>query len=453
MIHKFKLNGYNLLLDVNSGTVHSLDDLTFDLIDYADENMGAALPAEAAEKLGEKYGLTELKESWDELYALYTGGLFYSKDIFRNYAGAGEKAPIKSMCLNISHDCNLRCSYCFASTGDFGGGRKLMPYEVGCAALDFLLQNSGTRHNLEVDFFGGEPMMNFDVVKRLVAYGRAEEKKYNKNIRFTMTTNAMLLDDDAIDFINQEMSNVVLSADGRKEINDQMRKRVDGSGSYDTIMPKIKELVDKRGEKDHYVRGTFTRKNLDFSKDVLHFADLGFQQISVEPVITDPKDEYAIREEDLPVIFKEYETLAAEMLKRKKEGRGFNFFHFMIDLDEGPCLIKLIRGCGCGNEYVAVTPDGDIYPCHQFVGQPDYVMGNVLSGGIVKPALKEEFSKANILTKDGCAQCWARFFCGGGCNANNSSYAGGILKPLHISCEMEKKRLECALMMKAALAE
>jgi uncharacterized protein len=453
MIHKFDLNGYKLVLDVNSGAVHLLDDIAYELADFGCEGMGETLPEAAAAKFIDKYTRTELNEAWDELYGLYSEGILYSADGYEAYRGAGDKAPIKSMCLNIAHDCNLRCRYCFASTGDFGGGRKLMPFEVGRAALDFLFENSGSRHNLEVDFFGGEPLMNFGVVKELVAYARSREKALSKNVRFTITTNAVMLDDEMTAFINREMSNVVLSIDGRREVNDRMRIRADGSGSYDTIMPNIKKLVEARGHRDYYVRGTFTRDNLDFAADVIHLADEGFEQISVEPAVSDAECAYSLREEDLPAIFSEYDKLSAEIIKRNKEGRGFNFFHFMIDLDGGPCLIKLLRGCGCGNEYVAVTPDGDIYPCHQFVGQSEFIMGNVLQGGLKPTGLKETFSKANILTKAGCTDCWAKFFCGGGCNANNSAYAGGILRPLEISCRMEKKRLECALMLKAALAE
>jgi uncharacterized protein len=452
MIHKFELNGYKLLLDVNSGTLHDLDDMTFELADYAGENMDKELPEAAKAALAGKYELSELAEAWDELYELQKKGLFYSPDVFMKYAKPQPDAPIKSMCLNIAHDCNLRCKYCFASTGDFGGGRKLMPFEVGKAALDFLMEKSGPRRNLEVDFFGGEPLMNFDVVKRLVEYGRAEEKKHGKNIRFTTTTNAMLLDDEKADFINREMSNVVLSADGRRQVNDRTRPRADGTGSYDVIMRNISRFVKKRGDKEYYVRGTYTHENLDFSKDVLHLVDAGFDQVSVEPVVTGDESPYALCEEDLPEIFRQYDILANEYLKRRKEGHGFNFFHFMIDLDEGPCLIKLLRGCGCGNEYVAVTPEGDIYPCHQFVGRPEYIMGNVMTGGIAHPEIKDNFAKANIITKHGCSDCWARFFCGGGCDANNSAYCGDVLTPLHITCELERKRLECALMIKAALA-
>lgn len=454
MLHRFSLNGYNLALDVCSGTVHVLDDLSYDLSAYADENMADKLPARALTELSGKYSESDMCEAWTELYELYQDGIFCSKDEFKHYAVDDAKAPIKSMCLNIAHDCNLRCKYCFASTGDFGGGRKLMPFEVGKAALDFLVRNSGTRHNLEVDFFGGEPLMNFDVVKRLVEYGRELEKKHNKHINFTLTTNGILLSNDKIDFINREMHNVVLSIDGRREVNDAMRPHVDGSGSYDEIIKHYKKLVSERNGKEYYVRGTYTHKNLDFSADVLHLADEGFDQISVEPVVCSETSPYAIKKEDLPQIFDEYEKLAKEYIKRHKEGRGFNFFHFMIDLDEGPCILKLLRGCSCGNEYVAVTPDGDIYPCHQFVGQDGFVMGNVLNEtGIFSSAMKTTFSKANIFTKKGCSECWARYFCAGGCNANNKLHNGDMLNPLEISCMLEKKRVECALMIKAALAE
>lgn len=458
MIHKFEMNGYKLVLDVNSGSVHVLDDVTFDLLDFAGEEMPDTAPAAAMKALDSQYAEEDLSEGWAELYGLYRQDVLFSKDIYANLKNVGQKAPVKSMCLNVAHDCNLRCRYCFASTGDFGGGRALMPFEVGRAALDFLLKSSGSRRNLELDFFGGEPLMNFDVVKRLVAYGRQAEKPLGKNIRFTITTNALLLDDEKIDFINREMHNVVLSIDGRPQVNDRMRPRADGSGSYDTILKNIRKLVERRqsgadaDKKTYYVRGTFTRENLDFAADVLHLADLGFKEVSVEPVVLDADSPMAIRESDLPAIFTEYETLAKEMIRRKKEGGGFHFFHFMVDLDNGPCAIKLLRGCGCGNEYVAITPDGDIYPCHQFVGQTQYIMGNVLQSGITAVAMKDTFSRANIFTKEGCSDCWARFFCSGGCNANNHSQCGDIHRPFKLSCELEKKRVECALMMRAALS-
>jgi uncharacterized protein len=453
MLHRFSQNGYNIVLDVSSGTVHVLDDLSYKLSSFADENMTEKPPKEALDELND-YDSSQINDAWAELYELYKDGTFCSKDNFKKYAVPNAKAPIKSMCLNVAHDCNLRCKYCFASTGDFGGGRALMPFEVGKAALDFIIRNSASRHNLEVDFFGGEPLMNFDVVKRLVEYGRKIEKEHNKHFRFTITTNGILLDDEKIDFINREMSNVVLSIDGRREVNDMMRPHVDGSGTYDEIVKNFKKLVSRRGDKEYYVRGTYTHKNLDFSNDVLHLADLGFDQISIEPVVCADDSPYAIQEEDLLQIYSEYEKLAKAYIERRKEGRKFNFFHFMIDLNEGPCIYKLLRGCGCGNEYIAVTPNGDIYPCHQFVGQDGFVMGNVLNeSGIFTSDMKADFSKANIFSKDGCDTCWARYFCSGGCNANNQLYNKDMLKPLKITCKLEQKRLECALMIKAALAD
>ena len=358
-------------------------------------------------------------------------------------------APIKSMCLNVAHDCNLRCEYCFAAKGDFGTGRELMSLDTGKNAIDFLIQNSGTRHNLELDFFGGEPLMNFDVVKEIVKYARSIEKQYNKNFRFTITTNGLLLDDDKINFINEEMSNVVLSLDGRKEINDKLRVTPNGKGCYNAIVENYKKLISKRGNKDYYVRGTFTKHNLDFTKDILHMYELGFKQLSIEPVVSDPNLEYSIREEDLERVFQEYETLANEIISRKKKGDCFNFFHFMIDLDQGPCAIKRLRGCSCGNEYVAVTPNGDIFPCHQFVGNSNFKMGNINNSNI-DHKIKKTFSNANIYSKESCKNCWAKFFCSGGCNANNFQFEGNILKPHRIACELEKKRLECAIMVKAA---
>jgi uncharacterized protein len=455
MIHKFELNGYKLVIDVNSGSVHILDGITYDLLNYASDDMPAKMPQEALKELTLKYSDDDLIDAWTELYTLYKSDVLFSTEVYQKYNIVNDNGPIKSICLNIAHDCNLRCTYCFASTGDFGGGRKLMTFEVGKAAIDFLLKNCGSRRNLEVDFFGGEPLMNFDVVKEIVRYSRAAEKVKNKNIRFTITTNALLLDVEKIDFINSEMSNVVLSLDGRREVNDLLRKTISGDGSYDLIVPKIKLLVEKRKQKNYYVRGTFTRENLDFTGDVLHLAELGFEQISVEPVITDDSNDLSIRKEDLPQVFAEYEKLSKEIIKLKKEGKGFNFFHFMIDLEEGPCLIKLLRGCGCGNEYVAITPEGDIYPCHQFVGQNDYIMGNVMNEGekLTAISIKKDFSHANIFAKKDCTKCWAKFYCSGGCNANNNAFCGDILKPYSISCEIEKKRVECALMIKAALSD
>ena len=451
MIHKYKLNGYNMVLDVNSGALHVVDDLAYDILDFTDENMQENLSDEALEALSKKYDKNDIFETYAELYELYNDGQLYAKDDYEKFASMMINSPVKSMCLNISHDCNLRCEYCFAAKGDFGTGRELMPLETAKNAIDFLIEKSANRHNLEVDFFGGEPLMNFAVVKQTVEYARSIEKQYNKNFRFTITTNGLLLTDDKIDFINREMSNVVLSLDGRKEINDKLRISPNGRGSFDAIVPKYQKLVKERGDKDYYVRGTFTRNNLDFTNDVIKMAELGFDQLSIEPVVSDEKLDYSIKEADLPRVFEEYETLAREMIKRKKNGKCFNFFHFMIDMDQGPCAIKRLRGCSCGNEYIAVTPNGDIYPCHQFVGHEQWRMGNVVENTF-SDEIKTQFAKTNIYTKEKCKNCWAKFFCSGGCNANSWQYEGDIAKSHSISCELEKKRLECALMMKAAMA-
>lgn len=450
MIHKYKLNGYNMVLDVNSGALHVVDDLAYDILDFTDENMQEALSDEVLGTLSKKYDKNDILETYAELYELYKDGQLYAKDDYEKFASMMVNSPVKSMCLNISHDCNLRCEYCFAAKGDFGTGRELMPLETAKKAIDFLIEKSANRYNLEVDFFGGEPLMNFDVVKQTVEYARSIEKQHNKNFRFTITTNGLLLTDDKIDFINREMSNVVLSLDGRKEVNDKLRVSPNGQGSFDAIVPKYQKLVKERGDKDYYVRGTFTRNNLDFTNDVIKMAELGFDQLSIEPVVSDEKLDYSIKEADLPRVFEEYETLAKEMIKRKKNGKCFNFFHFMIDLDQGPCAIKRLRGCSCGNEYIAVTPNGDIYPCHQFVGHEQWRMGNVVESTF-SDEIKNQFAKTNIYTKEKCKNCWAKFFCSGGCNANSWQYEGDIAKSHSISCELEKKRLECALMMKAAV--
>lgn len=452
MIHKYKLGGYNICLDVHSGAVHVLDDIAYDILDYCDENMTEQAPSKMYDELSEKYDKNELAETYAALYELYKNGQLFSADDYEQFADMMTKAPIKSMCINISHDCNLRCEYCFAAKGDFGQGRCLMPLETAKKAIDFIIANSGTRHNLEVDFFGGEPLMNFDVVKKTIEYARSIEKQHNKNFRFTITTNGLLLNDDNIEFINKEMSNVVLSLDGRKEVNDRLRVTPNGKGSYDTIVPKYQKLVASRGDKDYYLRGTFTKYNLDFTNDIIHMKNLGFKQLSIEPVVSDPKLDYSIKTADLPAVFKEYEHLADTIIESRRNGDYFNFFHFMIDLNQGPCAIKRLRGCGCGNEYVAVTPQGDIYPCHQFVGHDEYKMGN-LNEGTFNNDMKLMFAKANVYSKENCKNCWAKFYCSGGCNANNFQYEGNILKSHKTSCELEKKRLECAIMIKAALAE
>lgn len=447
MIHKFKAKDMNILLDVNSGGVHIIDDITYDLLDEVKPPFEKECPDKVIASLADKYKKEEIVESYGEIVSLYEDKMLYSDDIYGDYAETAVVSPVKAMCLHIAHDCNLRCQYCFASTGDFGTGRKMMPFEIGKAAIDFLLEQSAGRENLEVDFFGGEPMMNFEVVKEIVAYARSKEQECGKNFRFTMTTNGILLTDDTIDYLNQEMHNVVLSIDGRKEVNDRMRARVDGSGSYDRILPNFKKLVKKRGDKEYYVRGTYTRYNLDFSEDIIHLYEEGFDQISVEPVIESPEKEYAITEADLERIYQEYDLLTDRISDIRKKGGFINFFHFMIDLDQGPCVVKRLRGCGSGNEYVAITPDGDIYPCHQFVGHEEYKMGN-LADGTFNEDIKKEFAGSHVYSKPACRECWAKFYCSGGCNANNYIYNGDIYEAYELSCKIQRKRLECAILMK-----
>lgn len=447
MIHKFKAKDINILLDVNSGAVHVIDDVTYALLDFVQAPFPPECPAEAIEKLSGDYPEEEIRESYSDILELYENKLLYSEDVYGNYADTAVESPIKALCLHIAHDCNLRCKYCFASTGDFGTGRKLMPFETGKAAIDFLLEHSVGRENLEVDFFGGEPLMNFEVVKQIVAYARSREEEFQKHFRFTITTNGMLLTDEVIDFINREMYNVVLSIDGRKEVNDRLRIRVDGSGSYERIISRYRKLVQERGEQEYYVRGTYTRYNLDFSEDVLHLYEAGFDQISVEPVMESPDVEYAITEADLEQIYAEYDKLVERIQEIKKQNGTINFFHFMIDLEQGPCVIKRLRGCGSGNEYVAITPDGDIYPCHQFVGHEEYRMGN-LEEGSFNTDIKHEFAGCHVYSKPSCQDCWAKFYCSGGCNANNYIFNGDIHASYELSCKIMRKRLESAILMK-----
>ncbi len=437
-------------MDSPSGAVHVLSDIAYDLLEKLQPPLTEACPIDIIDLFDQKESAVE---AYGELYGLYKSGTLFSEDwdLDRSAVSfASSVRNIKSLCLNISHDCNMRCKYCFAGTGSFSRERRLMDFETGKLALDFLLKRSGPIKNLEVDFFGGEPLMNFDVVKKLVQYGREAEKALGKNIRFTITTNGSLLDDDSIAFINENMSNAVLSIDGRRDTNDRMRCFEDGCGTYDVILPRFKKLVASRTA-DYYVRGTFTRADLNFCDDVLHLADENFDQISIEPVVLDPKSELSLREEDLPVIFNEYEKLSAEMIKRESKGKGFNFFHFMIDLEAGPCVYKRIKGCGSGSEYIAVIPGGDIYPCHQFVGFPEYRMGNVHDGSF-DVQMQKKFAEHNIMTTESCRECWAKYFCGGGCAANNHSLCGCVGIPYKMACEMEKKRIECSLMMKAALS-
>ncbi len=448
MIHKYKLNGFNIVLDVNSGGVHIVDELTYDLLDNIEPPFEDKCPQKVVDKLSKVYTAEDIESCYGEIVELYNEKILFSEDDYEKYAKYSVASPVKAMCLNIAHDCQLRCKYCFASTGDFGQGRKLMTLETGKNAIDFLLENSGDRKNLELDFFGGEPLMNFKVVKQIVEYARSREAEFNKKFRFTITTNGLLLDDDKIEFINKEMSNVVLSIDGRKEINDYFRVLPNGQGCYDMILPKYQKLVAGRGDKEYYVRGTFTNKNLDFSNDVFALYEAGFDQISIEPVVGEG-DEYALTEKELSAVFKEYENLANRILENEKKGGKFNFFHFMIDLDQGPCAIKRLRGCGCGNDYVAITPDGDIYPCHQFVGMEEYKMGNI-DEGTFNQEMKADFANCHVYSKPECRKCWAKFYCSGGCNANNYQYMGDVRSAHKISCELEKKRLECAIMLKAA---
>lgn len=445
MIHKFRQAGYNILLDVNSGAVHVPDDCAFDVLDCISAPMSAEMPDELPEKLP-KYTAEELREAYGELYGLYKDGALFTEDDYEKYSETMVRSPIKSMCLNVAHDCNLRCEYCFAQTGDFGGERCIMPPETGRRAIDFLIENSANRENIELDFFGGEPLMAWDTVVETVRYARSVEKKHGKKFRFTITTNGLLLDDDKIDFINREMVNVVLSLDGRKDVTDRIRKTLNGKSAYDVIVPKFQKLVQSRGDKDYYVRATFTKYNLDFTDDVIHLRELGFEQLSAEPVVTDINEPYAITESDLPRVFSEYDRLCEVMMNREKD--KFNFFHFMVDLDQGPCAIKRLRGCGCGNDYVAIDPNGNIYPCHQFVGIDDWKMGNLYDGSFDND-IKSIFAATHVYSKQGCRDCWAKFFCSGGCNANSFIYEGDVKKPHKLSCEMQKKRLECALTLAA----
>ena len=450
MVHQYKNNGYDIVLDVNSGAIHVVDDVTYDVIALYEGHTRE----EIVNSLRERYPETEVEEALDEVQMLVDNEELFTKDTYENYIMDFKKRPtvVKALCLHIAHDCNLACQYCFAEEGEYHGRRALMSFEVGKKALDFLIANSGNRRNLEVDFFGGEPLMNWQVVKDLVAYGREQEKLHDKKFRFTLTTNGVLLNDEVMEFCNREMGNVVLCIDGRKEVHDKMRPFRKGAGSYDLIVPKFQQFAESRHQDKYYVRGTFTHYNLDFSEDVLHLADLGFKQISVEPVVAEPKEPYAIREEDLPKLFEEYDKLAVEMIRRHKSGEDFNFFHFMIDLEGGPCVAKRLSGCGSGTEYLAVTPWGDFYPCHQFVGNEKFLLGNV-DEGILNTDIRDEFKCCNVYAKEKCRKCFARFYCSGGCAANAYNFSGDICGAYDIGCELQKKRIECAIMIKAAEEE
>ena len=449
MIHRYQKKGLNFVLDVNSGAVHLLDDISYAVSGLLDENMGDTWPQGIIDALPD-YTADEIREAYDELYELKKAGQLFAQDDYIDVSRyIPVNAPVKALCLHVAHDCNLRCKYCFASTGDFGQGRKIMPPEIAKKAIDFVIARSGVRHNIEVDFFGGEPLMAWDTVTQTVDYARSLEEKYNKKFRFTITTNGLLLDEDKRKYINENMDNCVLSLDGRREVNDEFRKTVAGTGSYDTIVPKFKALVDERDPNlDYYARGTFTSHNLDFAEDVLSIADAGFDRLSVEPVTADPGCGYDLTEDDLPKIEAEYDRLTDIMLERKKEGKPFTFFHFMVDLDQGPCVVKRLRGCGAGYEYVAVTPDGDIYPCHQFVGKDEFKQGSVLDQSF-NMDIAQKFAGMNIYSRPKCQKCWAKFYCSGGCSAANYNMNHDMNDSYDLGCEMERKRLECAIYLKA----
>lgn len=449
MIHRYQKKGLNFVLDVNSGAVHLLDDISYAVSGLLDENMGDTCPQSIIDALPD-YTADEIREAYDELYELKKAGQLFAQDDYIDVSRyIPVNAPVKALCLHVAHDCNLRCQYCFASTGDFGQGRKIMPPEIAKKAIDFVIARSGVRHNIEVDFFGGEPLMAWDTVTQTVDYARSLEEKYNKKFRFTITTNGLLLDEDKRKYINENMDNCVLSLDGRREVNDEFRKTVAGTGSYDTIVPKFKALVDERDPNlDYYARGTFTSHNLDFAEDVLSIADAGFDRLSVEPVTADPGCGYDLTEDDLPKIEAEYDRLTDIMLERKKEGKPFTFFHFMVDLDQGPCVVKRLRGCGAGYEYVAVTPDGDIYPCHQFVGKDEFKQGSVLDQSF-NMDIAQKFAGMNIYSRPKCQKCWAKFYCSGGCSAANYNMNHDMNDSYDLGCEMERKRLECAIYLKA----
>ena len=456
MVHQYQLNGYNIVLDTCSGSIHVVDEVAYDIIALFEGQTEDEIIAAMLKKYAGHEDVTEqdLRDCISDVAALKQSGKLFTPDVFEDlaYDFKQRSTVVKALCLHVAHTCNLNCSYCFASQGKYHGERALMSFETGKRALDFLIENSGTRTNLEVDFFGGEPLMNWDVVKQLVAYARTQEPIHHKKFRFTLTTNGVLIDDDVIDFANKEMSNVVLSLDGRKEIHDRLRVDYAGKGSYDRIVPKFQKLVEARGGKNYYMRGTFTHANTDFTNDILHMADLGFTELSMEPVVCAPGDAAALTQEDLPILFEQYELLAKEMIRRKKEGRGFTFYHYMLDLTGGPCIYKRISGCGSGTEYMAVTPWGELYPCHQFVGDEHYSLGNIWDG-VTNTALRDEFKCCNAYARPECSDCWAKLYCSGGCAANAYHATGSIRGVYDYGCELFKKRIECAPMMKVAESE
>lgn len=456
MIHAYKMNGYNIIIDQNSGCVHSVDDVAYDIITNYENKNKDEIKSYILEKYKDRDDVTaeDIDLCFDDIETLKKEGRLFAEDTFEKTASAFKKRQgvLKAICLHVAHDCNLACKYCFAGKGEYDGPKGLMSFETGKRALDFLVEQSGTRHNLEVDFFGGEPLLNWDVCKKLVEYGRSIEKKYNKNFRFTVTTNGVLLNDEIMDFCNKEMGNVVLSLDGRKETHDRLRITRKNTGSYDMIIDKFKKFAQSRNQKDYYMRGTYTHFNTDFSKDVIHMADEGFKELSIEPVVCDPSEDYALKESDLPVLKEQYEILANEMLRRYRKGNGFTFYHYMIDLDAGPCIVKRVSGCGVGTEYMAVTPDGELYPCHQFVGDEKFLLGDIWNGVKNKNVL-EQFENCNIYSHKECKDCFAKLYCSGGCAANAYHSTGSVSGVYEFGCELHRKRIECAVMLKVAEAE
>lgn len=457
MIHSYKMNGYNIILDQNSGCVHSVDDVAYDIINMYTTTPKQEITQSIMSKYGDRDDVTpdDIAQCFDDIESLIADGRLFSEDTFESTASEFKKRQgvIKAICLHVAHGCNLNCEYCFAGKGEYGGADKgLMPLEVGRRALDFLVEQSAGRKNLEVDFFGGEPLLNWKVCKELVKYGRELEKKYNKNFRFTLTTNGVLVDDEVIAFCNKEMSNVVLSLDGRQEVHDRLRKTQNGKGSYDLIVDKFKRFADSREQKNYYIRGTYTHLNTDFTNDLLHMADLGFKELSVEPVVCSPKEPWALNNDDLPILKEQYEILATEMLKRYRNGNGFTFYHYMIDLDHGPCIVKRVSGCGVGTEYMAVTPSGDLFPCHQFVGDEKFKLGNIYSG-VTNPDVLAQFEQCNVYSHAECRDCFAKLYCSGGCAANAYHATGSVSGVYEFGCELHRKRIECAIMLKVAEAE
>ncbi len=450
MIHQYQLGGYNIVLDVCSGAVHAVDELAYDMIALYEQCPKEEVLQKITEKYGDQPDITaeDIAECYDDITALKEQGKLFSPDTFEPIAGTLKQKTagvVKALCLHIAHTCNLNCAYCFASQGKYHGDRTVMSFEVGKQALDFLVAHSGTRRNLEVDFFGGEPLMNFQVVKDLVAYARSIEKEAGKNFRFTLTTNGLLIDDDVIDFANRECSNVVLSLDGRKEIHDRYRVDYAGNGSWEKIVPKFQKLVQSRGGQNYYMRGTFTHANPDFLEDIKVMLDLGFRELSMEPVVAAEGDASALTEEDLPVVMEQYEKLAELMIQKRKEGDPFTFYHYMIDLTGGPCIYKRISGCGSGTEYMAVTPWGDLYPCHQFVGEEKFRLGDIWKG-VENTAVQDDFMACNVYAREECRTCWARLYCSGGCAANAYHATGSVRGVYEYGCKLFRKRMECAIM-------